>query len=99
VFRHLFTIPVLPGVPTTFARAELAPDGTVRHRATPICHPGGDVGYPVFTEFGADLPDLLRRAGFDVRIAFGPTTEDDLAQVYICQKPASPPGTAGDSLP
>jgi len=84
--RHLFTVPLLPGVERTFARSTVDADGIVRHVAPPICHPGGDVGYPVFTEFGADLPDLLRRAGFEVDIRFGPATEDDLAQVYIAQK-------------
>jgi hypothetical protein len=88
--RHLFTVPLLPGVPATFARTVLGRDGTPVHHAPPICHPGGDVGYPVFTEFGADLPDLLRRAGFDVEVRFGPTTEDDLAQVFVCRKPLRP---------
>ncbi|WP_435011021.1 class I SAM-dependent methyltransferase [Tundrisphaera lichenicola] len=84
--RHLFTVPLLPGVPETFARAVLRPDGTVEHRATPISHPAGDFGYPVFTEFGADLPEILRRAGLEVEVRFGPTTEDDLAQVFICRR-------------
>ena len=52
-------------------------------------HPGGDWGYPVFTEFGADLPDLLRQAGFEVDVLFGPTRDDDLAQVYVCRKPCA----------
>jgi SAM-dependent methyltransferase len=85
--RHVFTIPLLPGVTHTFARAVEDADGHVRHLVTPIHHPGGDVGYPVFTEFGADLPDLLRSARFDVEIRFGPVTEDDLAQVYCCRIP------------
>lgn len=84
--RHLFTVPMLPGVPRTFPRASIRPDGTVEHHATPIAHPGGDAGYPVFTEFGSDLPDLLRDAGFRVETVFGPTREDDLAQVYACEK-------------
>ena len=67
----------------------VGPDGRLDHRAPPLFHPGGDVGYPVFTEFGADLPDLLRRAGFEVTIHFGPTTEDDLAQVFDCRKPSA----------
>jgi SAM-dependent methyltransferase len=73
--RHIFTVPL----------AVLRPDGTVEDRATRIAHPGGDWGYPVFTEFGADLPDLLSRAGFEVDVFFGPTREDDLAQVYVCR--------------
>ena len=52
-----------------------------------ICHPGGDWGYPVFTEFGTDLPELLAQAGFETEVQFGPVSEDDLAQVYVCRKP------------
>jgi SAM-dependent methyltransferase len=84
--RHVFTVPLLPGVPQTYTRSVVRPDGLVEHRAPEIRHPGGDVGYPVFTEFGADLPDLLREAGFEVDVAFGPATEDDLAQVFVCRK-------------
>jgi hypothetical protein len=84
--RHLFTVPLLPGVPKTYARAVVGPGGAIEHRATAICHPGGDIGYPVFTEFGADLPEILRGAGFAVEVRFGPTTEDDLAQVFVCRK-------------
>jgi SAM-dependent methyltransferase len=83
---HLFTVPRLPGITTTFARAVVDADGRVEHRAPAIRHPGGDVGYPVFTEFGADLPEVLRRAGFETTVHFGPTTEDDLAQVYASRK-------------
>ncbi len=85
--RHVFTVPVLPGTPRTFARAVMRPDGIVEDRAPRIAHPGGDWGYPVFTEFGADLPDRLRLAGFEVDVRFGPVTDDDLAQVYVCRKP------------
>jgi SAM-dependent methyltransferase len=31
--RHLFTVPVLPGVPSTFARALKRSDGTLEHLA------------------------------------------------------------------
>ncbi len=88
--RHLFTVPLLPGVPTTFSRTLAGPDGRWIHVAPRICHPGGDVGYPVFTEFGADLPEVLRHAGFEVEVGFGPTTDDDLAQVFVCRRPESP---------
>ncbi len=87
--RHLCTVPVLPGIPRTFARTVVRPDGSLDHRAPPIRHPGGDVGYPVFTEFGFDWPEILRRAGFEVAVAFGPTTDDDLAQVTISRKMGS----------
>jgi Methyltransferase domain len=88
--RHVFTVPVLPGVGKTFARSVLLPDGSVQDRAARICHPGGDWGYPVFTEFGADLPERLERAGFEVDVQFGPVRADDVAQVYVCRKPPSP---------
>jgi SAM-dependent methyltransferase len=84
--RHIFTIPLLPGVKKTFTRTEVRPDGSLFHIAPLICHPGGDVGYPVFTEFGADVSELLREAGFEVAVHFGPVTEDDLSQVYVCRK-------------
>lgn len=87
--RHVFSVPALPGVATSFARSVRDADGSVRHLAPPLCHPGGDSGYPVFTEFGADLPEILRGAGFEVSVHFGPTTEDDLTQVYVCRKPMS----------
>ncbi len=87
--RHLFTVPGLPGEARTFARAVLRPDGSVEPRGPwpLIRHPGGDVGYLVFTEFGSDLPEILRRSGFDVEVRFEPVTEDDLAQVFVSQKP------------
>jgi SAM-dependent methyltransferase len=88
--RHLFTVPRLPDVATTFARASLGQDGEVVHHATPIGHPGGDTGYPVFTEFGADCLDIFRRAGFETAETFGPPTADDLAQVYVCRKMGRP---------
>ncbi len=81
--RHIFTVPLLPRTSSTFPRAVLHPDGTIEDLAPRICHPGGDWGYPVFTEFGADLPDVLRRAGFEVNVFFAPTRDDDLAQVYV----------------
>ncbi len=51
-----------------------------------IFHPGGDVGYPVFTELGADLTTLLDEAGFRTEVHFAPLTEDDLAQVFVSRK-------------
>jgi SAM-dependent methyltransferase len=84
--RHIFTIPQLPHVPTTFARSIVRPDGSIEDRAPPICHPGGDVGYPVFTEFGADVQDVFERAGFTLDVLFGPNRDFDLAQVFVSRK-------------
>jgi len=84
--RHVFTVPLLPHVPRTFSRASLSPDGAIVPRMPLICHPGGDSGYPVFTEFGTDLPSLLRQSGFETTVALGELTQGDLAQVFICRK-------------
>lgn len=86
--RHIFTIPRLPNVAQTFARRVIESDGTIRDLAPPIYHPGGDVGYPVFTEFGDDLPEILAAAGFDaIREHFGPPTDRDLGQVWSSREP------------
>ena len=84
--RHIFTIPQLPHVQTTFARSIVLPDGSIQDRAPRICHPGGDVGYPVFTEFGADIQDVFVRAGFDLDVWFGPNRDEDVAQVFVSRK-------------
>ena len=47
------------------------------------------MGYPVFTEFGADLQQVFERAGFELEVLFGPNREDDVAQVYVAAKPAA----------
>lgn len=84
--RHVFTAPVAPWEPKTFARARLREDGEVEHITAPIHHPAGDSGYLVFTELGMDFPEILRAAGFETTIHFGPARDDDLAQVYVCRK-------------
>jgi SAM-dependent methyltransferase len=89
--RHIFTIPVLATTPNTFPRGRLRPDGSVELLAPAISHPGGDSGYPVFTEFGLDAADGFSSAGFETTVHFGPATDDDLAQVYVCRRPTLPP--------
>ena len=86
--RHVFTVPALPGRRETFAASIVRPDGRSRIARRGSAHPGGDWGYPVFTEFGADLPALLERRASRPNVLFGPVREDDLAQVYVCRKPA-----------
>jgi SAM-dependent methyltransferase len=84
--RHIFTLPVLPGIARSFPRIKIMPDGSRQYLEPPIHHPGGDSGYPVFTEWGADLPEILNHAGFCVDSRFGPPRDADLAQVWITQK-------------
>jgi len=82
----VFTIPVLPAVDCTYQRARIGDDGQIEPIVDPlISHPGGDWGYPVFIEFGADFEEIVRRAGFDVDVKYGPTRHDELAQVYVAK--------------
>jgi hypothetical protein len=83
---HVFTIPMLPVVARTFARARLRPDGSMEALARPISHPGGDAGYPVFTEFGADFPAIVDALGFATTMHFGPVRDDDLGQVFASRR-------------
>jgi SAM-dependent methyltransferase len=85
--HHIFTLPLFPDVAKTYARAVVRADGTEEHRAPRLCHPWGDHGWLVYTEFGADLPEILRAAGFETEVKYGPTRDDDIAQVYVCRKP------------
>ncbi len=84
---HVFTAPVRPDLERGFTRAVRHPSGRIEHLATPIHHPGGDVGYPVFHEFGLDFADRVRAAGFAVEVHHGPVRLDDLAQVYVARRP------------
>lgn len=83
---HVFTIPLRADVPKTHARIVVRPDGILEHPLPPLYHPGGDRGYLVFTEFGLDFTDVIRAAGFDVEVFFGPTTDDDVAQVIVARR-------------
>ena len=95
--RHIFTIPQVPSVPKTFARSIVRPDGSIEDRAPRICHPGGDVGYPVFTEFGADVQDVFVQSGFEVEVFIRTKPRDaaDPAQ-DLCHSKAR--GQAGPGL-
>ena len=88
--RHIFTVPWRPDVPRSFARATLDGDGRFQPLGLPIHHPGGDVGYPVFTEIGLDFPSRLHDAGFDVEVRFGPLSMDNVAQVCVTTKRVDP---------
>ncbi len=92
---HLFTVPLVPGHPRTFPRARRERRWGDRPPRPADRPPGGRHGWPVFTEFGADFPASSAQSGFEVEVRFGPTTEDDVAQVYIARKPRIRPTSAG----
>jgi Methyltransferase domain len=83
----VFTIPRLPDIAQTYSRARVGIGGKVEPIVEPlISHPGGDWGYPVFTEFGADFEEILLHVGFRVETFFGPLRDDELGLVYVASK-------------
>ncbi len=64
---HLFTVPLKNSVERTETRAVLDSDGQIVDQIKPrLHHPGGTWGWPVFTEFGNDFVEVLRKKGFMV---------------------------------
>jgi ubiquinone/menaquinone biosynthesis C-methylase UbiE len=75
--RHVFTVPIVGSRPTTEPRAHVAGDGSIEHVLPPLYHGRGAGLYrhlPVgqdlltFTEFGSDLTDHMREAGFEPEV-------------------------------
>ena len=86
--RHVFTDPAAARRAETFARAVARPDGSLEHRAPRDLPPRRRRRLSRLHRVRGRLPrDPPRRPGFEVEVHFGPTTEDDLAQVYVCRKP------------
>lgn len=76
--KHLFTIPLKPGVEKTEKRATLDTHGEINDLLLPrLHHPAGDRGWPVFTEFGADFPEILRNEGLTVVVDNQALESDD----------------------
>lgn len=86
--RHVFTIPWRPDILETKPRLTLTTNGLEIVTPPVIHHPGGDVGYPVFTEIGLDFADRMSNAGFSTTIHYGPILPTDVAQVFVCTKSA-----------
>jgi SAM-dependent methyltransferase len=83
--RHIFTVPIVASRVSTFARAEVGLDGGITHLLPPIWHGRGRGLYrylPVgsdlltFTEFGRDLTDYIRDAGFEPEVLSGTDDKD-----------------------
>lgn len=76
--KHFFTIPLKPGVEKTEKRAIFNADGQISDLLLPrLHHPAGDRGWPVFTEFGADFPEILRQIGLTVAVDNQSLESDD----------------------
>lgn len=78
--RHIFTVPVVWTRATTEARAQIGDDGEIVHLMPALYHGRGSGAYrfiPVgadlltFTEFGRDILDYVREAGFEPEVYAG----------------------------
>jgi SAM-dependent methyltransferase len=78
--RHVFTVPVVWTRATTKARARIGDDGQIVHLMPALYHGRGGGAYrfiPVgadlltFTEFGCDILDYVREAGFEPEVYAG----------------------------
>lgn len=78
--RHVFTIPVLWTRAATETRARIGDDGEIEHLMPALYHGRGSGAYrfiPVgvdmltFTEFGRDIVDYVREAGFEPEVYAG----------------------------
>jgi SAM-dependent methyltransferase len=90
--RHVFTVPIIASRATTFARTEVGGDGQHIHLLPPLYHGRGSGLYryvPVggdlltFTEFGRDLIDYIRDAGFEPEVLRGADDEDQTGATMI----------------
>jgi len=78
--RHIFTVPAVWTRSTTEARARIGDDGEIIHLMPALYHGKGSGAYrfiPVgadfltFTEFGRDIVDYVREAGFEPEVYAG----------------------------
>ena len=84
--RHVFTVPIVASRAFTYSRAKIGSDGQPIHLMPPLYHGRGRGLYryiPVggdlltFTEFGRDLTDYIREAGFEPEFLYGADTKDE----------------------
>jgi SAM-dependent methyltransferase len=90
--RHVFTVPIVGTRARTETRARLDADGQVIHILPPLYHGRGASVYrylPVgddlvtFTEFGRDLTDHMRQAGFDPEVFEGDREPDPTGATFV----------------
>jgi SAM-dependent methyltransferase len=94
--RHVFTVPVVWTRATTEARARIGEDGEIVHLMPALYHGKGSGAYrfiPVrgdfltFTEFGRDIVDYLREAGFEPEVYAGTDDVTGAETVFAGQVP------------
>jgi SAM-dependent methyltransferase len=90
--RHIFTVPIVSSRATTETRAEINDNGEIAHLLPPIYHGRGAGLYrfiPVgpdlltFTEFGSDLTDHIREAGFEAEVLRGADDRDQTGAALV----------------
>jgi SAM-dependent methyltransferase len=94
--RHVFTVPIVTSRETTDPRAHLDETGALAYDLPPLYHGRGAGLYryiPVgadllaFTEFGRDLPEHLREAGFEPELYDDPGDETGASLVFAGRAP------------
>jgi SAM-dependent methyltransferase len=94
--RHVFTVPVVWTQATTDTRAQIGDDGEIVHLMPALYHGRGSGAYrfiPVgadllaFTEFGRDIADYVREAGFEAEVYAGPNDDTGAEMVFAGRVP------------
>ncbi len=94
--RHIFTVPVVWTRASTEIRARVGEDGEIEHLMPAIFHGRGGGAYrfiPVgvdmlaFTEFGRDIVDYIRAAGFEAEVYAVPGDETGALTVFAGRVP------------
>lgn len=95
--RHVFTVPVIWTRPVTETRARIGDDGEIQHLMPPVYHGRGSGAYrfiPVgadmlaFTEFGRDIVDYIREAGFEPEVYDVPGDDTGALTIFAGRVPA-----------
>ena len=85
--RHIFTVPVLPETPRTFPAPSSGPMGASRTAPRGSPTRAGIGAIRSSPSSGPICPICCVGRGSRSNVLFGPTRDDDLAQVYVCRKP------------
>jgi len=90
--RHVFTVPLVATRDTSVSRVSRGADGNLVHLLPPVYHGRGRGLYRyiprsadllTFTEFGCDLLDHMREAGFEAEMIHGADSQDDTGATVV----------------